>query len=562
MSPSRGGTDPQSLSLFRLAVALLPLVVLLRQDNSLFAAPHNIDSWLYLGYFRNLFEYKQVYRATYYGSRLSWILPGWTAHAWLGPLIGSYVLHLAVHLTATLSLFEILRRSIAIRAAFLATFVFSVSPQLNAATGSDYIDGAGIAYCLLGMALLTSPERPRARTLIAGGAALAACVYTNLFWIALMPAAAIGCVTLVGSVKRCGRMAAWGAVGAALLTAALCAVNYRLDGLWWFYEPSLRAARELLAMKNFWFRGLLGDFGLEPWLWIPAIALVLSILELVRRSGRARTGFALAYLAALAAMCYFQFARRQPVLGLSFYASYLLPFAFLVIGSAIWGVVEDMSSLQFTALCAWACLAFGVVWIDWSGGYTPIWPSYRIAVAVAGGALVAAAWAMRGRTVAALLALAAFALFTSELRFASGMWPAGSPPNPVAHGPHEYRQTFERLVGMSDTLDRLRAGKRVYFWYDENELPRSDYWALNAVYMFVLHRIGADFPAGACAMPVEPGSLMVIATERPALLPRARAELAACWAGKGIRPVEALPDAQSGGATLYTLSVLRAEPVK
>jgi hypothetical protein len=560
MSQGRVGDDPQSLSLFRLAVALLPVIVLLRQDNTLFAVPHNIDSWLYLGYFRNLAEYKVVYRATYYGSRLSWIIPGWAAHTWLGPLAASYVLHLAVHLTGTLSLFEILRRHIANRAAFLAAFVFSVSPQLNAATGSDYVDGAGIAYCLLGMALLagSADRRPPGAALFFGGAALAACAYTNLFWIALMPAVAICCATLDPDKRSWLRTLLWAVPGAAVLTGILCAVNYRLDGLWWFYEPSTRAARELLGVKNFWFRGLFGEYGLEPWLWIPAAALGLAFLELIRRAGRLRTGFALAYIAAVAAMCFFQFVRRQPVLGLSFYADYLLPFAFLLIGVSLWGAAEAMSGRQIIALFVGAALVFASVWADWQGAFTPIWPKYHVPIAVCGAALIAAAWALCRRGFAPVLALAAFALFTSELRFASGMWPEGSDPNPLPYGPHEYRLTFERVVSISDQLDRLRAGKRVYFWYDENELARSEYWALNAIYMFVLHRISPSFPTGACAMPVEPNSLVVIATERPSLLPQARQQLLACWAGKGIRPVEALPDTQVGGATLYTVSVLRA----
>jgi len=157
------------------------------------------------------------------------------------------------------------------------------------------------------------------------------------------------------------------------------------------------------------------------------------------------------------------------------------------------------------------------------------------------------------------LALAGFALFTAELRFASGMWPKGTEPNPIPRGPHEYREVFERVVRMSDSLDALRGGRRVYFWYDENEPNRSEYWALNSVYMYVYSRISGTFPADACAKPVDPGSLVVIATRTPSWIAQGREKLAECWSPKGMRPVPVAPDSKWEYITPYTLSVMRAE---
>ena len=57
-----------------LAVSLLPLIVLWHQRDALFAPPSMPDAWFYLGYFRNLVEYKRdLFYGLYYGSRLSWI---------------------------------------------------------------------------------------------------------------------------------------------------------------------------------------------------------------------------------------------------------------------------------------------------------------------------------------------------------------------------------------------------------------------------------------------------------------------------------------------------------
>jgi hypothetical protein len=569
--------------LFRVAVALLPALVLLRQDNAIFAPPHNIDNWLYFGYFRHLAEFKMTYRATYYGSRLAWVLPGWAIHSLFAPLLASFVLHLTVHITASLSLFEILRRTVALRAAFLAALVFSFSPQLWAATGWDYTDGAGIAYCLLAMALATgtAERRPSALLLALAGAAFAGMIYTNLFWIALAPAVGVYCLALQWAWRAAAfwrnalRTALWMAAGAAALTGALCVVNHSLDGLWWFYEPSVRAARDLYKMPNPWFRGVVGPWGLAPWLWFTALAAGLSILELALRlrrleapDARLRAGVAAAFLAGLASMSFFQFVRELPVLGLTFYASYLLPFTFLAIGALLWDGVEALSRGRFLGLCAGAAALFAVVWADYSGAFTPMWPAHAAPVACAGAALFIAARSARARWFSVPLALAACILFASETRYTSGFGPKHDPPNIPPRSAHDYREGFERVMQQKEQIDRLRGAGRVYFWYDESEPNRSEYWALNSVHLFVNSRLGERFPELVChpkggpAMPVREGTVVAISTRAPEQIELARRRLEACWAEKGLRPTPAAPDSRWTYREPYTFSLLRAEPLR
>ena len=169
---------------YTLAVLVLPLVVLWHRADALFSPLWYADPWFYLGYFRNLINYKRdLFFGSYYGSRLAWVLPGFLVHSLFSPLVANLILHLTVHLTATLSFFAILRRLTGHRSAFLATMVFSVDPWLWAATGWDYPDGAGIAYCLLAIALLTrSAARPvRQWSLLLAGIAMAGMAYTHLF---------------------------------------------------------------------------------------------------------------------------------------------------------------------------------------------------------------------------------------------------------------------------------------------------------------------------------------------------------------------------------------------
>ena len=97
---------------YRLAVLLLPVMVLWHQDNSLFSPPGQIDTWMYFGYFQNLVNFKRdLFPNLYYGSRLAWILPGWAVHSVLPPVAASAVLHLTVLWVAALSLFQTLLRT-------------------------------------------------------------------------------------------------------------------------------------------------------------------------------------------------------------------------------------------------------------------------------------------------------------------------------------------------------------------------------------------------------------------------------------------------------------------
>ena len=118
------------------------------------------DPWFYLGYFHNLVNFKRdLFPGFYYGSRLSWILPGYLANWILPPLFANAVLHLGVHTVATASLFRILRSTAGVRAAFLTAILFSVNPWFWCVTGWDHVTGAAIAYLLLGMACLPRPRR-------------------------------------------------------------------------------------------------------------------------------------------------------------------------------------------------------------------------------------------------------------------------------------------------------------------------------------------------------------------------------------------------------------------
>src|SRR5262249_34743869 len=149
----------------------------------IFTGPGWIDPWVYFGFFRHLVEYKSVlFPKLYYGSRLAWILPGYVAYHVFSPKVANLVLHFTFYYVAIFSLYALLKRATTSANALLVTVLLGSYSRFLAAIGWDYVDGAGIAYFLLALALVAraTEKGPRLWLLTGGAAAMAMC-YTNLF---------------------------------------------------------------------------------------------------------------------------------------------------------------------------------------------------------------------------------------------------------------------------------------------------------------------------------------------------------------------------------------------
>jgi hypothetical protein len=387
------------------ALLLLPLLVVWRQNNATFSHEGSIDPWIYFGFFQNLVEFKRgLFPGTYFGERLSWLLPGAAIHRLLPALAANYVLHLGVHTVAAAAFFSIVRRTIDARVATLSTLFFTLHSWLWAATGWDYVDGAAIAYGLLSLALLTRAarlERP-GLTLLGAGAAAAGMLYSNLFVATLLPALPATYIVLARLWRRrtlwrsIGDMALWCVAGAALVTGALGAVNYWIEGEFWFFAQSLGAASRLMK-ANRWHHGITIATGpwaghIYPHLWLPAMAGVAALAGLaawLRPRPQPKRIPALLfcgqYVYVAAIMAYFQFFANNAVLGLHFYASYLLPFAFLTLAATLWAQAGDMGERWFGGACAACLLVLERMWADPAGHLLPLWPmGMAVTLALAG----------------------------------------------------------------------------------------------------------------------------------------------------------------------------------
>lgn len=562
--PVAVSTAPARLWPYIVAVLLLPLIVLWRQDDALYTPPWYADPWFYLGYFRNLIEFKRdLFYGFYYGSRLSWILPGSLVHSLFPPIIANAVLHLSVQSTAALSLFFVLRLTAGVRSAFLATMVFSVQPWLWVAIGWDYPDGAGIAYCLLAMALLTraAVQPVRKWSLLWAGGALAGMAYTHVFLGTLTPLLLLYYIGLVWGrhresvIRSMLTLCYWAGAGFGIVTVVFCGINYLLDGHFWFYAPSLVQARNLA--KNFrYIKPIWDNNQLAPWLWPGVAGSMTAILLLPSRVRRALVGpnaatlmLSIQLLLAVAYMAYLQ-SRGTTVLGHYPYVSYLLPFVFLVMGVSFWPAAESMSFPNYAMTCCVAAVIFGALWYNPHGFLAPAAPATQRATTFLSACALATALLLRQRTAGTWLAVCGFAAFTAVA--------LAHTANLSGLDLHGNRRQYQRIMHARERIETVRQGRTVRFWFDQREPNFHEYSGLNALYLEEFSQLGTGFPLG-CDVAVDPDTLIVVVSQKKHAAELAGSALADCWRPFGMRPVMKAVEVAQGSDPPYIMAMLLAE---
>jgi hypothetical protein len=539
------------------AILLLPLLALWHHDDALFSPLWQSDPWFYLGYFRDLVNFKRdLFPGFYYGSRLSWILPGYLAHWILPPLFANAVLHLGVHTVATASLFRILRSTAGVRAAFLTAILFSANPWFWCATGWDHVTGAAIAYLLLGMACLAAAvEMPsRGWPLTLAGMSLAGAVIAHLFLAAFVPLVLLHYAGMVWErraplkptlIRAAPRLA----VGFLAATVPLCAINgFLIDGNFWFWSPSFRTASAV--MQNYiWPESIWREHQLVPWLWLPIACAAVAVVSVCRwRSAVRLRDFAglmasVQLLLAIVFMAAMQL-RGITLLGHYYYACYLFPFGFLVIGNSFWRAAEKMQGRLYAVACAAALVLTAAAWYDPASHPAPGEPAWL----AAGFGALAVSLALRKRPAGTFLAIAGFvvlmfAAYDGSIYFA-----------PL----HATREQYSRVMNARARIEQRRGDSSILFWYDKQEPAYHEYYALNATYMAEFARIGEHFPSG-CPERVAKGNLVVVSSQQGGVAEIAQSALDRCWSGTGLRAVVADTFVGSRGPHPYTVALLGTE---
>ncbi len=322
----------------------LPILLLLISQAWIFNPLSNIDSWIYLGYFIRLKQYLIAFPEAYYGTRVSWILPGHLVYSLFSPLVANYVLHLGLYYIATISIYLVLRPSVGRRAAFLASALMGCYSLFLSAIGWNYVDGAGITYFLLTVLMLSWAARKKSWTtwMFLSGIFFGALIYTNLVWLSFAPSL-ITYYLLTHRPHRTRRAfisVAASVVGFLTITLFLCSVNYAIVGKFFFFMPSVNYALSSGGQPNPLNIDLHELVFRANWLFLPLTVLLGSTVTLALSKFRKSfeqsdaAPFQALFIVGFLGMIFLE-AKVTYVLQFTYYVSYLIPSMFLVIGASL-----------------------------------------------------------------------------------------------------------------------------------------------------------------------------------------------------------------------------------
>ncbi len=512
-------------------ILILPILVLARNTSYIYTPAKYIDPWVYYGYMKHLVAFKgSLFQATYYGSRLSWLLPGALIHAALPPVPANYVLHLAVFFTAVFSLYWLLKEAFDRRIAILSAICMAFYPYFWAAIGWDYVDGVGIAYYLLTMALVfaaAKPENAHSRwLLICGGMAYAGLIYTNLTWIIFSPAFLAlylwlaPLLTFRKIVGRTVRFLMWFGLGSLIITLLLGTINWFLEGFVWFYAPSVRYALSTVGVKNPWKKANYDWIKTAYWLILPALACLGALHVCITTSWRTNWRNMRVFLALnllyVAAICLYMNRSSVPMLQLVYYASYLIPCSILAVGAPLFEGMSSLSESRFRWVVAGALFCLLSIW-----AFTTIpvvlavvW-KHSTGLLFAGIGITAIGLLLHRRTAGTILGLAGLTIFCVSSKAVGLVENDGS-------------DVFRRVSSGMEIAERVRGDRPIRFWFDQDDPYSAEFHALNSCYLWGYTVITYHFPSLDKVL-VADGSVVVVPSSKPDVT----AEAAEAFAARG-----------------------------
>ncbi len=169
-------------------IFLIPLVLLLNNENWLYTEVGWTDPWSYLGRF--LFYDSQTF-GDYKVTRFPWIWSGFAAYRLFSPEVATVVLGLSYFYLALLCFYLILARLFSTRAAFVTTVLLACYMEFHSPYGWLYQNMAATALYLLSLLLLIHAATVRIKRrfvwLFMGGGMLLLAVCTNMTYLPFAP---------------------------------------------------------------------------------------------------------------------------------------------------------------------------------------------------------------------------------------------------------------------------------------------------------------------------------------------------------------------------------------
>jgi hypothetical protein len=460
-----------------------------------------IDTNFYFGFFLDLLGHNKIFPPSYYGSRLGWILPGYSVFKIFSPLTADYVLHFSLYYTTIFAAYLILKQTISRRAALVGSTLMGCYCFYLYAMGWNYVDGAGILYLLLTTLGLTyAITRPNWRCWLAiGGAAYAGMIYSNLFLIVFaLPLLVYYYFARSDDDRRSSLASSLFFLSGFVAISALIGLisKYLLGGAFFFWMPSLKFAGSFSRQPNPYLVPFAIWSPTALWLVLPAFASVsgcgflFQIWKLKLTGERFQVLFQCVLL--LSGLMFFTFQLiGLPVLQVYLYASYLIPFSFLAIGAQLSSLVDKLSLRSFVALL------FGVVgilflpYIFFLAESAPEqWLLHhlsRIGMCVLIGELVLL-WSRLPRRAWAVFVLATVLVLSGVV-------------NATSRSIFDWRDMGTAKNSLLAIVQGLRAiqqigpGTNLLFWYNLDEPGGALYRSITSTYLWNYFLINENFPS-------------------------------------------------------------------
>ncbi len=517
-----------------LLIAALPWAVLRFDESWLFGYATGplglIDPWVYFGFFFDLIPHIRAFKGAYFTTRLTWTVPGAIVYHLFPPVVATYVLHLTLFYASSIALYLILKMTVSRRAAVVAVLLMALHSYFLWSVGWPYMDGAANTYMLWTLCSVTFACRsahPR-RWLIAAGAFAAMAVYCQFFLIVFVPVA-LGYAHFAKRTAGIQWEAPWKAFGwgFAAITLIFGVFNMAVNGRFLFFINSVGTAAKLIVHHNPYNAPTHAWLLDATWLVVPVIAFVGAILCLRRSQTRQSSSnvefllfwqryFVLSFLT----MLFWQIA-GQPVLQLLHYTSYLIPPAFLALGSQSAVLTQRLTRAQFVLLCA--CVAVLLLLpfaLPLQSGIVVALQRYPLLLSLGTGllALVILNSRIRYAGVAGVMVLC---LSLATLNATSG-------PHTWRHRTDDPAFQKSALLSIVDSVrivQELDPKGNVFFWYDGDGKLGHLYRSVASTYLWSYRLQSEEFPSLGPKLPPLGRRILILAEDGEGALRQAEASL-------------------------------------
>ena len=245
-------------------ITLVPLTLLLLNQNWIYARYYSIDEWMYVGYGYH-YPDPTFYATNYKISRLPWVLLEALVRGSFPSLVSSWMLAFGVLALGNIALYFALKIPFGRLPALFAGIFMAGQTFMHANGGPDYHNTlAGAFYCLsMFLCARCARQGLPLRDLVFFGAALALTVHTNPVFINLAPILLVQYLLSyrVNHLKFPPFIPALflGTVGAVAVTLLLGVINFSFGRQFLFFSEQLKLVSDFIAdssLQKVWW---------EPW---------------------------------------------------------------------------------------------------------------------------------------------------------------------------------------------------------------------------------------------------------------------------------------------------------